>query len=584
MQSKSEPISVVRVVLGRRLAVVSGIFLCVVASIMALHVYLLRTVAPLDSPALHALTEQLEREGGNDELRQQLRELDLLARRAFFVRQWQLETGAILLVIGGLVFTVALYLMTAGERRIPDFKQCPGVADPWSESTRARQVIVVVGLLLLVMPLAFVLLNPRDAGLPEAPTGAGSLPPDVEQAVLAVGAVPPPDAARTAFSIDRYWPAFRGPHGLGIAAPDADPPIAWDGETGTGIRWKVDVPRPGTSSPVIWGNRLFLTGADATAREVYCFDADTGALLWRADTAGIEGAPESLPDVLADTGHAAPSVAVDGQRVVAIFSTGVIAGFDFDGRLLWGRDLGTPDNHYGHSASLLIAYGLVYVQLDQHGASEVLALDVETGQTRWRQPRAADTSWASPILIPSCEGMQLVLSSTPMVATYDALTGAPRWSRDVLSGEIGSSPAYAAGRIFAANAHAQAVALDAASGEVLWTSNRFELPDAGSPVATEHHLFLPSSYGAFTCVDAADGSLLWEHDFDEGGYGSPILAGDRIYWITSDGRTRIFKAADTFELIAEPTLGEASQGTPAIIGQRLYIRGAQHLFCIGEAP
>ena len=101
------------------------------------------------------------------------------------------------------------------------------------------------------------------------------------------------------------------------------------------------------------------------------------------------------------------------------------------------------------------------------------------------------------------------------------------------------------------------------------------------PVFVVYFLFLPTSFGAFTCVSAADGSIVWTHDFEQGGYGSPILAGDRIYWITADGVTRIFKAADEFELIAQPELGEKSVCTPAMVGKRIYIRGRENLYCIG---
>jgi outer membrane protein assembly factor BamB len=135
--------------------------------------------------------------------------------------------------------------------------------------------------------------------------------------------------------------------------------------------------------------------------------------------------------------------------------------------------------------------------------------------------------------------------------------------------------------VFAANQYAKAVALDAATGEVIWSTEDLDLPDAGSPVATDRHLFMPTSGGTFSCIAATNGVRVWSHEFDAGGYGSPILAAGRIYWVTAEGKTRIFKAADAFELIAEPALGEASVCTPAAVGRRLYIRGVKHLFCIG---
>ncbi|MCF7837366.1 MAG: PQQ-binding-like beta-propeller repeat protein [Candidatus Marinimicrobia bacterium] len=562
--------------LGRRLAVVSGIFLMIVSSIMLLNGYLLRAVDPLDSPALRTLSAQLAQDADNAELRQQVRELDLLARRAFFVRQWQIRTGGILLAVAGLVFIVSLYLMTAGNRRLPDLKRCPGLAAPWSGAARARRMITVGGVLLMMAAWGVYLIAGREALVSDpspAVTETGVLPPSVAAA--------PVEAPAGSAAFRRHWPAFRGPGGLGWA-PDAEPPIAWDGRTGEGVRWKAEVPRRGFNSPVVWGARVFLTGADEQTREVYCYDADTGALLWTAGADDVPGAPGQPPKVTADTGYAAPSVAVDGQRVIAIFGTGVILGLDFEGRRLWARYLGTPDNLYGHASSLLIWHDTVFVQFDHFGGAQLMALEVETGRTRWTRPRAADTSWASPILVESAGRMNLILAAAPMVAAYDALTGEERWSRDVLSGEIGSSPAYAGGRVFVANQYAQAVALNADTGLTYWATPEMELPDAGSPVATDRYLFLPTSYGVFSCVDATDGTVVWEHEFAAGGYGSPILAGDRLYWVTEEGQTRIFKAAGTFELIAEPALGEPSVCTPAFVGRRLYIRGDQHLFCIGS--
>ncbi len=580
----------VRVVVGRRLAAVSVLFMLIVLLLMAANRYLLTAVDPLDSPALKALTEQLERDAENAELRQQVRELDLLARRAFFVRQGQIETGAVLVAVAAVVFVLALQLMAWGRRPAPDPRRCPGVNHPWIAAARARQAIAIGGLLALAAAWGLHLHSGRRAALPagsagpaaEATAHAPSLGPAAAGGTNGTGGRDDEAASlqRVAGRLAAEWPSFRGPGGLGIA-PSADPPTAWDGAGGEGILWKAAVPREGFNSPVVWGDRVFLSGADTQRREVYCFDAHTGVLLWTADTEGVPGAPATLPTVTDDTGYAAPSLAVDGRRAVAIFGTGVILGLDFEGRRLWARHLGTPGNHYGHASSLLILGNTVFVQYDHAEGSDLKALDVETGRTLWETPRTADTSWASPILVDAGGRPRLILAASPMVAAYDARTGGELWSQEVLSGEIGSSPAYAAGRVFAANQYAQAVALDAGTGEAIWSTTELELPDAGSPVATDRYLFLPTSHGMFSCVNAADGTRVWEHEFEAGGYGSPILAGGRLYWVTEDGVTRIFKATETFELIAEPKLGEASVCTPAAVGRRLYIRGVKHLFCIG---
>ncbi len=562
-----------RILLGRRLMAVAAVFLLVVAGLMLWTRGLLRSTDPLHAPALQSLMAQLEREPGNETLRQQVRELDLLARRAFFIRRGQLETGGWLMLGGAVVFILGLHLSGSAPWRMPDLKACPGADDAWSAAARARRWIAGGGLALLAGSLAVAFWTARTARVPapEADPEPAERPADAT--ALAVTPAGWTDEAR------RNWPSFRGAGALGVAT-EAEPPLDWDGAEGRGVRWKTAVPLPGFSSPIVWDNRVYLTGADAERREVYAFDADSGELLWTADDAGVPDAPETPPRTTADTGLAAPSPATDGRRVVAIFGTGVVLGLDTDGRRLWARALPVPDNHYGHSSSLLLHDGLVFVQYDHFGGAELLALDAETGAIRWRRPREADISWASPILVETPERMTLVLNAAPVVAAYDARTGEPLWSREVMSGEIGVSPAYAAGRVFAANQYAQAVALDAATGETLWASTRLELPDAASPVATDEHLFLPTAYGILSGVDAATGAVAWEHEFDRGGYGSPILVGDRLYWVTSEGVTRIVRAGPEFELLGEPALGEPSMTTPAVVGRRLFIRGERRLFCI----
>ena len=590
-ESTKQP-EALRIVIGRRLAAVAAVFIVVVSLLMAMNRYLLNAVDPLDTPALKTLIEQLDQAPENAELRQQVRELDWLARRAFFVRQGQIETGTILLLVAGGVFLIAWQLMVSGRAPKPAPRRCPGVNQPWTAATRARRVIAISGVLILLAVWVARLIpgwraTPPAPVKPDLPTPLavtdGMSPAFAAHAADPAGTAgtnEPADAPGWPAALNREWPSFRGPGGLGIA-PEADPPTAWDGTTGEGVLWKVEVPREGFSSPVVWRNRVFLTGSDDEKRDVYCYDADTGAWVWTADTEDVPGAPLTLPQVSADTGYAAPSVATDGQHVIAIFGTGVIRGLDFDGRRLWARHLGTPANVYGHASSPLILNNTVFVQFDQSSGSVLKALDAETGQDRWEQARQAATSWTSPILAEVDGRVRLILAGAPMVAAYDVLTGDEVWSRDVLSGEVGSSPAYAAGRVFAANQYARAAALDAVSGDLIWSSDELELPDAGSPVATDRFLFLPTSYGTFSCVNAADGARIWEHTFDAGGYASPLLAAGRIYWLTEPGVMQIFKASDTFEQIAEPKLGEGSVCTPALVGRRLYIRGVKHLFCMG---
>jgi hypothetical protein len=158
------------------------------------------------------------------------------------------------------------------------------------------------------------------------------------------------------------WPQFRGPGGNGVAGSQ-DPPTDWDGASGINILWKAEVPRPGQNSPVVWGDRVFLSGGDESAREIFCWNAETGKLRWRTAVPRKAGPNAVLPIVDSNTGFAAPTMAVNGREVFALFATGDLAALDFSGKILWTRDLGVPEMKYG--CPLLAVRNAVIVQHDQ---------------------------------------------------------------------------------------------------------------------------------------------------------------------------------------------------------------------------
>jgi outer membrane protein assembly factor BamB len=179
----------------------------------------------------------------------------------------------------------------------------------------------------------------------------------------------------------RNWPNLRGPFGQGIAYNVA-PPIDFDVATGKNVRWKTPVPKPGASSPVVWEGRVFLTGADEIAREIYCFDAVNGKMLWRQ----AAKQPASVPKVLEGISHAASTGATDGKLFFAIFSTGDLMAVDMKGAIVWTRAFGTPKSSYGYASSL-IAYKHLFVQIDDSNSAVLYALDPATGKTVWQKKR-----------------------------------------------------------------------------------------------------------------------------------------------------------------------------------------------------
>jgi outer membrane protein assembly factor BamB len=385
-------------------------------------------------------------------------------------------------------------------------------------------------------------------------------------------AVVMPASSRDA--ILRNWPNLRGPFGQGIAY-EVTPPIGFDVASGRNVRWKAPIPRPGASSPVVWEGRVFLTGADKSVREIYCFDAADGKLLWRQ----AAKQPADVPKVSEEFGHAASTGATDGKLFFAIFSTGDLVAVDMQGAMVWTRAFGTPKSNYGYASSL-IAYKHLFVQMDDSQSAVLYALDPATGKTVWQKQRRLKESWASPIIAVSGDRELVVLAENPMATAYDVNTGEVVLSMKCLDGEVTPSPAYAKGTLIVANERAKLSAISLASGKVAW-SGEDDLPNVASPLATEDFVLTADPSGVVNCYDIGTGRKHWTHEFDASFYPSPILAAGRIYALDNGGTLHVFRAAQEFVSLADSKLGEESVATPAFVGDTMFIRGKGNLYCVG---
>jgi outer membrane protein assembly factor BamB len=275
-------------------------------------------------------------------------------------------------------------------------------------------------------------------------------------------------------------------------------------------------------------------------------------------------------------------MSVDGRRVYAIFATGDIIALDLDGRRVWARNLGVPNNHYGHSSSLIVWDNKVVVQYDTNTSGRMMALNSTTGETVWDITRPVHISWASPALIEINGRIQVVTTADPYVAGYELETGEELWKVEAMMGEVGPSIAFDNGIVFATNEYARLIGVKPEPGtEFLWEDDEY-LSEASSPVAYDGLLFLATSYGVLVCYDGVNGEKYWEREFDEGIYSSPMIADGKLYIIDMGGITHILKADKTGTIINQPPLGERGYATPAFADGRIYIRGTEHLYCIGE--
>jgi len=607
-----------RLELSRNAAMVSGIFCVAVALLLLLNYWQVSRYDPLESKAMEVLVQRLAENPDDDALKNDIRNLDLLARKAYFNSRWQVTTGSYLLLFGAVVFALALrvYHSLKSKIELPDQKQ----ENELASRILAQRWVILSGAGLLALALVASLASVdhlKSFGTGDSsPEGEASVAADPGIEVIEVGEEPVlvtadtsgvngadttqvaalPGAAEgtpgtgdssavkeivfpDAGQLRANHPSFRGPMANGVSGR-SNIPLDFDGPSGKNILWKVAVPLPGTNSPVIWGDRLFVTGANAQKREVYCFDRYGGKLLWTAPADKIEGSPATPPRTTEDTGLAAPSVTTDGIHVYAIFGTGDILALDYSGKRVWARNLGVPDNHYGHSSSLVAWKNKVYVQYDTNKAKKLIALDALTGKTVWETTRNVKISWASPILANIGGRMQVVLAADPLLAGYDAETGKELWHASALAGEVGPSPAYGEGLVFGVNEYASLAAVNPSNGQVVWKDDEY-LSEVASPVVANGLLFIATSYGVLACYDAKNGEKLWEADGGVGYYSSPVIADGKLFLFNTDGLLQVFALEREMNLLAEAHLGTKVYTTPAFANNRMFVRAGGNIYCIG---
>ncbi len=386
---------------------------------------------------------------------------------------------------------------------------------------------------------------------------------------------------------DWCWVRFRGPVGSGVA-PSADLPATWDAATGENMRWRTSLPLPGASSPVVWRNRVFVTGADAERREVYCIDASTGEILW---TTPIAPDYDGQPRLHSMTGYAPATGTTDGERVYEVFPTGHVVALNFGGEIVWQRHFDMTEDIYGHASSLVLHEDLLYVQIDlgkpDIGRSHLVALDRVSGQAVWDIPRPVQGSWTTPTVIDTGRRKELVTSAKPWVIAYDPMTGQEYWRVRCIEGDSAPSPIFANGHIYVANIYAELTAiLPGGSGDVTRThvswSERGRLPDITSPLSDGRLVWTLSTDGVLSCYDASTGELQYTRRLPGRFRSSPSLVGDHVYLIDEAGDCTIVSASREFARASTARFGEAVYSCPAFANDSMYVRGRQTLFCVGN--
>ncbi len=421
-------------------------------------------------------------------------------------------------------------------------------------------------------------------------------------------------AADLAAQRQQNWHQWRGPDATGVA-PAGDPPIAWSSTSN--VKWQAEIPGQGKSSPIVWGERIFLTTAintgkiDETAAKledqperpfgikfpntlfrfvVLCLDRQTGKVLWE------KTAVEELPNEghHGDNSHASASPFTDGQSLFVSFGSRGMYCYDLDGELRWKKTLENVSTRLSFGeASSPVAYGdVVVLDRDNESNSYILAMDAKTGETRWKIPREEISAWATPLIVEQNGRTQVITNASRKVRSYDLKSGELLWECGGQVSNVTPSPVLFGQDVICMSGYrgsaALSIPIDATgdltgSDKIAWKFER-DTPYVPSPLLYGDRLFFNKlNSGILTCLDAKTGQPIMEatrlQDLSNI-YASPVGAADRIYFTGRDGTTVVLKRSSTVEVLATNKLDDQIDASPAIAGPQLFLRGQNHLYCL----
>jgi len=509
----------------------------------------------------------------------EVRRLDWELRRTYFSRMFFSARGKYFLLGSAVIGLVSLQI--AAALRKPPRKPKHSI-DSTVEKKLRKQTGAAVGLTGGILLCVVFVLAPA----PQYDLSSQTSAPDGAATGIST---PQPDYAGWE-EMQKNWPTFRGPGGLGISAYTTVP-ISWNEATGEGILWKAPVPLPGNNSPIVWGDRIFLTGGDSARKEVYCFSLKTGEILWKDRVEEPPAAAGEELEVFEGNGWATPTMACDGLRVYAIFANGMAAGYDLSGKRLWTKHFGIPESIYGFASSLTVYRDLLLIQFDQaqvkDNKSVLYALRGKTGEVAWQVPRPVANSWTSPIVAEAGQNAQIITVSEPWVIAYNPATGEELWKADLMGMDLAPSAIFANGTAYVIQPGKSMFAIradgkgDVTKTHVAWTADCYA-PDVCSPVSNGELVFLLATSGVMTCLDAKSGELIWEEEVDDSFMASPTLAGEWLYLFGEKGTMHRIKASRVFEASGTASLDGQILASPAFLDGRIIVRSDSNLYCLGN--
>lgn len=424
------------------------------------------------------------------------------------------------------------------------------------------------------------------------------------------------------------WPQFRGPHATGVVEGSPQP-VKWDASTQTNVRWKTKVPGLSHSSPVVWGNKIFVTTAVSSATKdetrfglygdvapvkdnpehtwkVYAFDKQKGTILW--ERTAYTGIPKVKRHPKST--HAAATPVTDGKYLIAMFGSEGLYAYDLNGKLLWKQDLGVldagwfydVDYQWEYANSPIIYKNLVIIQADIQKDSFIAAYDIKNGKLVWKTMREELPGWSSPTVYEGKTRAEIVTAGAKAIRGYDPTTGKELWKLGPMSEIATPTPFAALDLIFVTSGYRPVQPIYAikpgASGDltlkenqtssefIAWSKDRGG-PYMPTPIVYGDLLYTCSNNGVLTAYNAKTGERVYQERL--GGTGgaftsSPVASDGKIYLSSEDGDVFVVKAGPKYELLSKNPVGEVMMATPAISDGLLIVRTVSHLFAFGEAP
>lgn len=562
-----------------RAAGIAAIFCLLVSGYMLYQHVRASERDPWKSPQLLALKAKLRAAPTDEAVKAEIRRLDLEFRQRY-KRRLALDATGSWLLVGGFVLLLLAAKPSAKMQALPWLpKMRPDSANQAQQvSQRARWSVAGVGAVagIGLLTLALTAQSPL-------PNSAADLDRLLGKAATGENSAGPPTLAE--FQVN--WPRFRGWDGSGRAGGELFPEPSGLPD----VIWKSPVPVVGFNSPVIWSNRVFLSGGDALQRAVLCFDASDGRLLWQRAVENVPDSPATPPDIPEMTGFAAATMACDNRHAFVLFGNGDLAAFTHAGMRVWAKNIGVPKNMYGHASSLAIWPGKLIVQLDQDegasGGSKLLALDCATGRRLWERTKPTHGSWATPLIADAAGKTQIITLALPFVMAHALADGNELWRAELMEGEIAPSPVVAGGLVIAVSPAGRLIALrpdgagDVTKSGVAWEADD-NIPDITSPVSNGDLVFTVTTGGSLAGFDLKTGTQVGVKDLQCEVQSSPTIAGNQLLVVGTKGELVAVSVEREFRELGRNKLDDSFHASPTFGSGRMFLRGATNLWCLGQ--